>query len=215
MYIHALQVQDAVLAPQEWECTNCQNINFSTRSKCNKCGQPGPKSRQTLPPGQTSVRKARTTPEHIKSQGLHGLVSNSILFMRIMSKTSTPGQDVLKCTDAEIRDSAHEKMHPNFQQAFEEAGVPHVAGLPPGTVGGSADTVIAAMAKRGQERLNHIIRVLSGPHASLLRTLHNHIPPHLAHMHVLHRVCLSDVLSAEHSHIKELTPCISLFMGCI
>ncbi|BDA44940.1 hypothetical protein COCOBI_06-4190 [Coccomyxa sp. Obi] len=119
-------VQDAVQAPQDWECTKCQNINFSTRPKCNKCGQPGPKSRQMPPPGQTSVRK-----------------------------------DVLKCTDAEIRDSAHEKMHPNFQQAFDEAGVPHVAGLPPGTVGGSADTVIAAMAKRGQERLNHIIRVLS------------------------------------------------------
>lgn len=65
-------------------------------------------------------------------------------------------------------------MHPNFQQAFDEAGVPHVAGLPPGTVGGSADTVIAAMAKRGQERLNHIVRVLSGPHTSLLCILYNH-----------------------------------------
>ncbi|CAL8469315.1 g8856 [Coccomyxa elongata] len=116
-------VQDAVQAPQDWECTKCQNINFSTRPKCNKCGQPGPKSRQMLPSGQMS--------------------------------------DVLKCSDAEIRDSAYEKMHPNFQQAFDEAGVPHVAGLPPGTVGGNADTVIAAMAKRGQERLNHIIRVLS------------------------------------------------------
>lgn len=76
-------------------------------------------------------------------------------------------QDVLKCTDKELKDCALEKMHPNFQQAFQEAGTPAQIGLVPGAVGGNADLVIAAMSKRGQDRLHHVIRTLAGaPHMS-------------------------------------------------
>lgn len=69
----------------------------------------------------------------------------------------------MKCNHKEIMEGALEKMHPNFQAAFEEAGTPAlVAGLPSGSVGGDADTVIKAMVERGQERLHRIIRLLSG-----------------------------------------------------
>ncbi|EIE21695.1 hypothetical protein COCSUDRAFT_67012 [Coccomyxa subellipsoidea C-169] len=113
-----------VLPPSDWECAKCQNINFSARSKCNKCGQPGPKGAPAI---------------------IHG----------------APSGDVLKCTDKELRDCALEKMHPNFQQAFQEAGTPAQTGLVPGAVGGNADSVIAAMSKRGQDRLHHVIRILA------------------------------------------------------
>jgi hypothetical protein len=71
-------------------------------------------------------------------------------------------QDVMKCTEQEIFQQASEKMHPNLNQAFQEAGTPAVSGLAAGKVGGTADTVIAAARTRGQARLHRVIRSLTG-----------------------------------------------------
>jgi hypothetical protein len=71
-------------------------------------------------------------------------------------------QDVLKCSDHEIFQQAQEKMHPNLNQAFLEAGTPAEAGLSAGQVGGSPDSIIATFSSNGQARLHKVIRSLSG-----------------------------------------------------
>jgi hypothetical protein len=166
-----LQLQDvqASALHHEWECSKCQNISYATRSKCNKCGQLGPKAPPAVNHFPTGVRKARTgsyLPPVLQFRNTqHACTIAGQQDTRGHGNMLKPGvslQDVLKCTDKELRDCALEKMHPNFQQAFQEAGTPAQPGLPPGSVAGNADSITAAMSKRGQERLHHIIRVLSG-----------------------------------------------------
>ena len=72
-------------------------------------------------------------------------------------------QDVLKCSHSELKAQAEEKFHPSFTRAFLEAGTPYGSNEAAGKTGGDDDSVIAAAAHRGQARLHHIIRQLSGP----------------------------------------------------
>jgi hypothetical protein len=76
-------------------------------------------------------------------------------------------QDVLKCDHAELRAQAEEKYHPNFAQAFAEAGTPYQTSEAAGMTGGDAASAAAAAQQgRGQARLHHIIRQLCGARAA-------------------------------------------------
>lgn len=116
-------------------------------------------------------------------------------------------QDVLKCSRQEIFQQALEKMHPNLNQAFAEAGTPAVTGLPAGVVGGTPNTVIAAMSSKGQARLHKVIRSLSGI-ASSWMTSWQRCKALLAITSEISTLCsISKDLSlaAENGHLKELT----------
>ncbi|CAL5229887.1 g13301 [Coccomyxa viridis] len=75
-------------------------------------------------------------------------------------------QDVLKCSEKEIRILAEQKFYPGLRQAFDEAGIHPTED---GPCIGTPETVIAAVKKRGSpERLHHVIRML---------TMHGHVTP--------------------------------------
>ncbi|KAK9804976.1 hypothetical protein WJX73_006383 [Symbiochloris irregularis] len=67
-------------------------------------------------------------------------------------------KDVLQCNSEELVFMACRKFHPDFNQAFKEAGVPYV--MEDARATGTHEGVVAALLNGGQKRLIHIISVI-------------------------------------------------------
>ncbi|KAK9811218.1 hypothetical protein WJX72_000146 [[Myrmecia] bisecta] len=114
----------SVAQQDNWECTSCDNLNFGSRTKCNRCN--------AAPPTRTS-----------SSGGL--------------GTTFVTSKDLMQCSHEEILVFATQKLHPNLNRAFAEAGTPYVDNR----VGGSRETILAALAKKGQDKLVRIAHLLA------------------------------------------------------